>query len=112
MSNTAPGKLHASPAKSSRRVYRLVPSEARLGLRMNEEQAPDLGPRDVLVRIEAVMPTQCNCDELDFGSSGERKLVGAFDGGAITSNGGAVLRLLLLSAAVHLLRTASAGWRP
>ena len=54
MSNSAPGKLHASPPTSSRRVYRLVPSEARFGLRMNEEQAPELGPRDVLVRIEAV----------------------------------------------------------
>jgi hypothetical protein len=28
---------------------------------------------------------------LDFGTSGGRKLVGAFDGEAITSNGGAVL---------------------
>lgn len=37
------------------------------------------------------MPTQCSHDELDLGSSGGRKLVGAFDGGAITSNGGAVL---------------------
>jgi hypothetical protein len=37
------------------------------------------------------MPTQCSQEELDFGTSGGRKLVGAFDGGAITSNGGAVL---------------------
>ena len=37
------------------------------------------------------MPTQCSQEELDFGSSGGRKLVGAFDGGAITSNGGALL---------------------
>jgi Transposase DDE domain group 1 len=37
------------------------------------------------------MPTQCSQEELDFGTSGRRKLVGAFDGGAITSNGGAVL---------------------
>ena len=37
------------------------------------------------------MPTQCSQEELDFGSSGGRKLVGAFDGGAITSNGGVVL---------------------
>ena len=37
------------------------------------------------------MPTQCSQEELDFGSCGGRKLVGAFDGGAITSNGGAVL---------------------
>ena len=37
------------------------------------------------------MPTRCSQDELAFGTSGGRKLVGAFDGGAITSNGGAVL---------------------
>jgi hypothetical protein len=35
------------------------------------------------------MPTQCSQEELDFGTSGGR--VGAFDGEAITSNGGAVL---------------------
>jgi len=37
------------------------------------------------------MPTECIPTELPFGSSGGRKLVGAFDGGAITSNGGVVL---------------------
>jgi len=37
------------------------------------------------------MPTQCTQGELDLGRSGGRKLVGAFDGGAITSNGGVVL---------------------
>lgn len=37
------------------------------------------------------MPTQCSQGELDLGRSGVRKLVGAFDGGAITSNGGVVL---------------------
>jgi len=37
------------------------------------------------------MPTHCSRDELEFGSSSKRKLVGAFDGGAITSNGGVVL---------------------
>ena len=37
------------------------------------------------------MPTQCSQTELDLGRSGGRKLVGAFDGGAITSNGGVVL---------------------
>ena len=37
------------------------------------------------------MPTECSQTEMDFGSSGGRKLVGAFDGGAITSNGGVVL---------------------
>ncbi len=37
------------------------------------------------------MPTHCSQTEMNFGSSGGRKLVGAFDGGAITSNGGVVL---------------------
>jgi len=37
------------------------------------------------------MPTQCSQEEMEFGSCGGRKLVGAFDGGAITSNGGVVL---------------------
>lgn len=37
------------------------------------------------------MPTQCSQSELDLGRSGGRKLVGAFDGGALTSNGGVVL---------------------
>ena len=37
------------------------------------------------------MPTQCSENELDLGRSAGRKLVGAFDGGAITTNGGAVL---------------------
>lgn len=37
------------------------------------------------------MPTQCNQTEMQFGTSGGRNLVGAFDGGAITSNGGVVL---------------------
>ena len=37
------------------------------------------------------MPTQCIQTELDLGRSGARKLVGAFDGGAITSNGGVAL---------------------
>jgi hypothetical protein len=46
------------------------------------------------------MLTQCSQEELDFGSCGGRKLVGAFDGGAITSNGGA----LLLGAADRSIR--------
>lgn len=37
------------------------------------------------------MPTECSKTELDLGRSGGRRLVGAFDGGAITSNGGVVL---------------------
>src|SRR5258705_380067 len=48
------------------------------------------------------MPTRCSQEELDFGSSGGRKLVGAFDGGAITSNGGAGL----LGAADRAIRLA------
>lgn len=37
------------------------------------------------------MQTLCSQTEMDFGSCGGRKLVGAFDGGAITSNGRVVL---------------------
>lgn len=37
------------------------------------------------------MPTQCNLERLNFGTAGGREVVGAFDGGAITSNGGAML---------------------
>ena len=48
------------------------------------------------------MPTQCIRPKLEFGRSGGRKLVGAFDGGAITSNGGVVL----LAAAESRLRLA------
>ena len=32
------------------------------------------------------MPTQCSLEEMDFGSAGGRKRVGAFDGGAVASN--------------------------
>ena len=37
------------------------------------------------------MQKDCSATEMAFGSSGTRKLVGAFDGGAISSNGGVVL---------------------
>ncbi|MCL4767148.1 MAG: transposase [Hyphomicrobiaceae bacterium] len=37
------------------------------------------------------MPTECIQAELDVGRSRTRRLVGAFDGGAITSNGGVAL---------------------
>src|SRR5512145_669417 len=37
------------------------------------------------------MPTECIQAELDLGRSAGRKVVGAFDGGAITSNGGVAL---------------------
>ncbi len=40
------------------------------------------------------MPTECSQGELDLGRSDGRRLVGAFDGGAITSNGGVVLLAL------------------
>ena len=40
---------------------------------------------------ELPMPTECSQGELDMGRSGSRKIVGAFDGGAITSNGWVVL---------------------
>lgn len=47
------------------------------------------------------MPTECSSNSLHFGTSGGRRLVGAFDGGAITSNGGV---LLFADAAGMLLR--------
>jgi len=37
------------------------------------------------------MPTQCRQDSFDFGTVAGRQVVGAFDGGAITSNAGALL---------------------
>ncbi|MDX2156079.1 MAG: hypothetical protein SFW09_06160, partial [Hyphomicrobiaceae bacterium] len=36
-------------------------------------------------------PTECIQDSLDFGTVEGRRVVGAFDGGAITSDGGALL---------------------
>ncbi len=37
------------------------------------------------------MPTECSQDSLDFASLGSRKVTAGFDGGAITSNAGALL---------------------
>ncbi len=37
------------------------------------------------------MPTECSPDSLDFASLGSRKVTAAFDGGAMTSNAGALL---------------------
>jgi len=37
------------------------------------------------------MPTECSQDSLDFASLGGRKVTAAFDGGAMTSNAGALL---------------------
>ncbi len=48
------------------------------------------------------MPTECSQTELDLGRSGGRKLVGAFDGGAITSNGGVVLLAETVSPRLYL----------
>ena len=37
------------------------------------------------------MPTECSAERFDFGLVGRRKVVGSFDGGAITSDAGALL---------------------
>ena len=37
------------------------------------------------------MPTECSQDSFDFGTVGGRRIVGAFDGGLITSDAGALL---------------------
>jgi hypothetical protein len=61
------------------------------------------------------MPTECNQDSLDFASLGSRKVTAAFDGGAITSNAGALL-LRETDCGISLSRQAAAcftdGRRP
>src|SRR6266571_2565844 len=37
------------------------------------------------------MPTECSVERFDFGLVGRREVVGSFDGGAITSDAGALL---------------------
>jgi Transposase DDE domain group 1 len=37
------------------------------------------------------MPTECSAERFDFGAVGRREVVGSFDGGAITSDAGALL---------------------
>ena len=37
------------------------------------------------------MPTECSQEFLDFASLGSRKVTASFDGGAMTSNAGALL---------------------
>ncbi len=54
------------------------------------------------------MPTPCSQAELDLGRSGGRKLVGALDGGVITSNGGVVL-LAAADRATGLSRRLASG---
>ena len=53
------------------------------------------------------MPTECSQDSLDFASLGGRKVTAAFDGGAITSNAGALL-LREVDRAIGLSRQAAA----
>ena len=53
------------------------------------------------------MPTECSQDSLDFASLGSRKVTAAFDGGAMTSNAGALL-LREADHAIGLSRQAAA----
>ena len=53
------------------------------------------------------MPTECSQDSLDFASLGSRKVTAAFDGGAMTSNAGALL-LRETDRAIGLSRQAAA----
>ena len=53
------------------------------------------------------MPTECSQDSLDFASLGSRKVTAAFDGGAMTSNAGALL-LRETDRAIRLSRQAAA----
>ena len=53
------------------------------------------------------MPTECSQDFLDFASLGSRKVTAAFDGGAMTSNAGALL-LRETDRAIGLSRQAAA----
>ena len=55
------------------------------------------------------MPTHCRPDSLDFGSVEGRNIVAAFDGGEITSDGGALL-LAKTSKAIGLFERAAAAF--
>ena len=55
------------------------------------------------------MPTHCRPDSLDFGSVEGRAIVAAFDGGEITSDGGALL-LARTNAAIRLTDRAAAAF--
>jgi hypothetical protein len=37
------------------------------------------------------MPTECSAEQFKFEGFGQRRVVAAFDGGAVTSDGGALL---------------------
>jgi hypothetical protein len=56
------------------------------------------------------MPTECSQDSLDFASLGNRKVTAAFDGGAMTSNAGALL-LREADRAIALSRQVAACFR-
>ena len=56
------------------------------------------------------MPTECSQDSLNFASLGSRKVTAAFDGGAMTSNTGALL-LREADRAIGLSRQAAAFHR-
>ncbi len=55
------------------------------------------------------MPTHCRPDSLDFGSVEGRAIVAGFDGGTITSDGGALL-LAKTNKAIRLIERASAAF--
>ncbi len=55
------------------------------------------------------MPTHCRPDSLDFGSVEGRAIVAAFDGGEITSDGGALL-LAKANKAIRLIERAAAAF--
>lgn len=55
------------------------------------------------------MPTHCRLDSLDFGSVEGRSIVAQFDGGEITSDGGALL-LAKTNAAIRLVGRAAAAF--
>ena len=55
------------------------------------------------------MPTHCRTDSLDFGSVEGRSIVAAFDGGEITSDGGALL-LARTNGAIRLIDRVAAAF--
>lgn len=56
------------------------------------------------------MTTECRQDSFDFGTVGGRRVVGAFDGGTITSNAGALL-LGAADKAIRLVERLAASFR-
>ena len=56
------------------------------------------------------MPTECSQDSFDFGTVEGRRVVGAFDGGLITSDAGALL-LGATDKAIRLIERFAACFR-